>query len=701
MFKWNIRNQILSTGILGFLVVVIAIYNFYGFSSGQFIGSTKNLISLSGQQYSKMFGQIFQKQSADFESWISDDVYGLAIEFETTGEFSSEFAQRLKQSNGFAILTLVDQSGKILEIAGSQAHSGAARALKGKRLADFPSFNGSGKANVKFLESQVLKGLGSTDPNAYVFYHPAYSSDGKINGAFIAYTDWNKSIEGVQKCADNMAAIGLDNTRVMFIFPKSEDVTIHIGADGSVFPEYRTSELVSWSKSAGDQTVVEADFSDMTMLAGLYSIEQPTVGSFKNSAEGPSLLAAIDLAAVTSNLNDLVLQIIILAGLGTVIALGASYYVARKISSRVALIGSVAEEISRGDINQEIAISSNDEIGQLAESFKRLIDYLKSLAHAAEEIARNDLTIVVEPRSESDVLGNSFKTMVGNLTNIVGLIAQNATQIVTAATEISSSAEEMARGANNQTEQSTQISAAIEEMAATILQSSKNANEAREISEGASAMAAEGQSVVGDTISGMISIADSAADSGMIVNELATASDKIGEIISVIDDIADQTNLLALNAAIEAARAGEQGRGFAVVADEVRKLAERTGKATGEITEMIKGIQNDSERAVESMEQAGKLVEDGKTKADRAGSSLNEINTMSAKVMDMIVQIATASDEQSAAAEQISRNMEEIASVSRQTASGAKESASAAENLNKQADSLQTIVDRFQLVNTQ
>ncbi|MEE9441248.1 MAG: methyl-accepting chemotaxis protein, partial [candidate division Zixibacteria bacterium] len=185
--------------------------------------------------------------------------------------------------------------------------------------------------------------------------------------------------------------------------------------------------------------------------------------------------------------------------------------------------------------------------------------------------------------------------------------------------------------------------------------------------------------------------------SGNIVNELAQASDKIGEIIGVIDDIADQTNLLALNAAIEAARAGEQGRGFAVVADEVRKLAERTGKATGEITEMIKGIQNDSGRAVTSMEEAGTMVEEGKSLADKAGGSLTEINTMSSQVMDMIVQIATAADQQSAAAEQISKNMEHIATITKQTSVGAEQSASAAEDLNRQAEGMQQMVAQFKI----
>jgi methyl-accepting chemotaxis protein len=234
-------------------------------------------------------------------------------------------------------------------------------------------------------------------------------------------------------------------------------------------------------------------------------------------------------------------------------------------------------------------------------------------------------------------------------------------------------------------------------MTATIVESSKNAGEATEASSNANNTAGEGGRVVSDTISGMQRIASVVRESADSIAKLAKSADQIGEIIGVIDDIADQTNLLALNAAIEAARAGEQGRGFAVVADEVRKLAERTGKATGEITEMIKGIQKETSDAVESMESGIKEVDSGRELADKAGNSLNEIVNMSQQVMDMIQQIATASEEQSAAAEQISKNVESISSITRQTATGAEQSASAAEEMNRQAEGLREMVNRFRL----
>ncbi|MEE9441245.1 MAG: methyl-accepting chemotaxis protein [candidate division Zixibacteria bacterium] len=410
-----------------------------------------------------------------------------------------------------------------------------------------------------------------------------------------------------------------------------------------------------------------------------------------------AMIAEIDESEAFATVNALQMAIMLIGAVMAAIVVLVGWMIARSIAKPIANMSAVAEAISTGDINHDIEVKSKDEIGVLGESFKSLIAYMQEMARAAESIAGNNLQAEVEPKSKHDVLGIAFKKMIGNLDTMIRQLRDNAGELVSAANEISSSSEQMAQGAKSQTDQAAQVSSAIEEMTATIIQSSKNANEAKESSENAANTSAEGQTIVGETINGMVKIAQSAEESGQIINELATASDKIGEIIGVIDDIADQTNLLALNAAIEAARAGEQGRGFAVVADEVRKLAERTGKATGEITEMIKGIQSDSGRAVTSMDEAGKLVEEGKGLADKAGNSLDAINSISQQVTDMIVQIATAADQQSSAAEQISKNMEMISNVSKESAAGAEQSASAAEELNRQAEGMQKMVAQFKI----
>jgi len=386
---------------------------------------------------------------------------------------------------------------------------------------------------------------------------------------------------------------------------------------------------------------------------------------------------------------------LILSGLAVLLGLGAAFLITRGIARPTSRIAEAAEAISQGDVDQQIELHSRDEIGQLAEAFRRLIAYMKELASGARAIADNDLTLHVEPKSELDTLGVAFKTMRANLTTMVRQLDDNATQLVSAATEVASSSEQMSRGSKDQTDQMAQISTAIEEMTATIVESSKNAGEAAQNSSAAADTAGTGGQVVSETIKGMQKIAGVVRESAESIGKLAKSADQIGEIIGVIDDIADQTNLLALNAAIEAARAGEQGRGFAVVADEVRKLAERTGKATGEITGMIKGIQDETTEAVRSMETGIQEVDAGRTLADKAGNSLNEIVTMSQRVQDMIQQIATATEEQSSAAEQISKNVENVTSIARESATGAQQSAAAAEELSRQAEELKKMVARF------
>lgn len=395
--------------------------------------------------------------------------------------------------------------------------------------------------------------------------------------------------------------------------------------------------------------------------------------------------------------NTLIVSSIII---GVLISLGFGFVISRGISKPVGRIAEIADMIAVGDIQHSIDINSKDEIGMLANSFRKLINYMKELAEASEQIANNNLTIDIEPKSDKDVLGQSFKKMIASLTGMVRQLGQTAEQLVSAATEVASSSEQMSRGSKDQTDQVGQISTAIEEMTATIVETSKNAGEANTAATQAGQTAGEGAQIVSETIQGMQAIAEVVRESGESIGKLAESSNQIGEIVGVIDDIADQTNLLALNAAIEAARAGEQGRGFAVVADEVRKLAERTGKATGEITDMIKGIQSETAEAVQSMGEGAKKVETGRELADKAGTSLNEIVNMSRQVVDQIQQIATASEQQSTAAEQISKNMENIASIARESATGSEQAAAAAEELNKNAEGMQQIVAQFRVKET-
>jgi len=319
-----------------------------------------------------------------------------------------------------------------------------------------------------------------------------------------------------------------------------------------------------------------------------------------------------------------------------------------------------------------------------------------------KQLAQGNLTVRMEGKYEGDFseIKNNVNELASSFNNALSDVTAAVEATASASTEISSSAEEMAAGAQEQSSQTTEIASAVEEMTKTILETSQNSSKSAEAAKNAGAVAKEGGRVVDQTIEGMNRIADVVRKSAETVHALGKGSDQIGEIVQVINDIADQTNLLALNAAIEAARAGEQGRGFAVVADEVRKLAERTTKATKEIAVMIRQIQQDTSGAVDSMNKGTEEVEKGISLADKAGQSLKEIIVGVEEVMDMSTQVAAASEEQSSAAEQISKNIEAISSVTQESATGVQQIARAAEDLNRLTVNLQELTSHFILDET-
>ena len=350
----------------------------------------------------------------------------------------------------------------------------------------------------------------------------------------------------------------------------------------------------------------------------------------------------------------LVLTIIISAILAVLIAIISANKITRPLKKAV----DVADCLSDGDLGVVITVNATDETGQLMASMKHMVEKLRSIIMGVQS-------------ASEDVMNNS--------------------------TQLSADSVQMSKGAAEQTEKANMVATASSEMSSTIAEIAKNASEMANFASSTSIEAKDGKMIVDRTVSEVRGIEAKVAQSSEFVATLGKRSDEIGEIAAVINDIADQTNLLALNAAIEAARAGEQGRGFAVVADEVRKLAERTGSATKKIEEMIFTMQNETRKAVESMAESIKMVESGTELSVEAGEALEKIVESVDGLQERITQIASASEEMNSTAEQINSDIVVIADISIDTNASSESISMASNQLQGLATSLEDVLSVFSL----
>jgi methyl-accepting chemotaxis protein len=323
------------------------------------------------------------------------------------------------------------------------------------------------------------------------------------------------------------------------------------------------------------------------------------------------------------------------------------------------------------------------------------------LAEKADDMCKGcaDLTHSLSTQSEDEFaeVARSFNTFTEAVRQIMLRLSGYSEQLASASEELSSGATQSSSAARLQADQTQQIATAMREMSATVQDVSEHSQDAAETSRKAADAARNGGQVVEQILTTMRSIADSSRNVADRIGDLGKSSEQVGKIVAVINDIADQTNLLALNAAIEAARAGEQGRGFAVVADEVRKLAERTTNATKEIAEMIDSIQRETRNAVLAMEQGRREVESGVEKTAASGIVLQELIQLAEKVGDMIARIATAATQQSSTTEHINSSVLQISGSTQEAAASATEAAKACSDLSNLATDLRSMVGRFRL----
>jgi methyl-accepting chemotaxis protein len=418
---------------------------------------------------------------------------------------------------------------------------------------------------------------------------------------------------------------------------------------------------------------------------------------------------------------------VLVSALSTLIALflgaAVAFRTAKSITAPLSNLMNVARGIGNtGDLEHNIDVTREDEIGELARTFAKMVTYLKEMAGVSEAIAGGDLRVEVKPRSSHDTLGNAFSRMVDGLAGLVRSVRDASSQVASASNQVAGASEDsakiglqassaidevtstmhemsvnvqnMVKSTQVQASSVSETSASIDQMVASIQRVADTAKVLLDISNRSREEVHSGIATMEKATDGLTRINTTINSSGEIIGALGQRADDIGKIIEVIDDLAEQTNLLALNAAIEAARAGEHGLGFAVVADEVRKLAEKSAQSTKEISELIQSIQKEARKAVENMDRSTSIVNEGLELGGELNAALRKISNVVTEVYKFAQEIGAATNEQSHGSSQIARATTRLNEITHEINSAVEEQASGAQAVVKAMERMRELVQQ-------
>jgi methyl-accepting chemotaxis protein len=609
-------------------------------------------------------------------------------------------------------------------------------------------------------EPLISKGTG----HVVIFFAVPLVSSGETIGVMAGNVNFD--VIGSMLSKTNLGKTGeaylINKGGLMVTPPKYEDYLKSTGAvKDTALLQYKVDTYAGQQIQAGKSGISRYNDYRGKPVVGTYTwIDSIHLGLILEEEQSELLAPVNQFRNLSIGLVAAVLLI-----LGVVI-----FLVTRSISSPIKQMAQLADKLSEGNTQIQVALGRKDELGMLANSFQRIITSETAMANAAQRISDGDLTVDFQTRSEKDELGQAFAQMASRLRSLVTQVVENAIALSSASGQLTSSAQqsgqaagqiagtiqEITKGIGQQSESVTHTASTVEQMSRSIDGVAKGAQEQavavsktseftnqlssviQEVSASAEiqakgaaesvTLANKSSKTVEETIQGMQRIQAKVNLTAQKVQEMGQRSDQIVMIVETIDDIASQTNLLALNAAIEAARAGEHGKGFAVVADEVRKLAEKSAGATKEIASLVKGIQATVSEAVQAMKESALEVEGGVVLANQSGQALGSIldaavggqksgETIAAAAVRMsslanelvdamdgvsavVEQNTAAMEEMAAGSGEVTRAIENIASVSEENSAATEEVSAAAEEMSAQVEevtaSAQTLTDMAQ-----